>query len=70
MPKLQATNFNSHKRDKKIVAIAKEHLSIETLACRNSDSLDFHDVSVWSAQAALEAAYRAGEASERKRNQT
>lgn len=41
-------------------AIAKEHLSIETLETRRSDSLDFHDVSVWGVCAALEAAYQAG----------
>jgi len=43
-----------------LVAIAKEHLHIDTLETRNSDSLDFHDVAVWSVKAALEAAYRAG----------
>ena len=36
-------------------AIAKKHLSIETLATRRSDSLDFHDVSVRGVRAALEA---------------
>ena len=41
-------------------AIAKEHLTIETLETRRSDSLDFHDVSVWGVRAALEAAYKAG----------
>jgi hypothetical protein len=41
-------------------AIAKKHLSIETLATRRSDSLDFHDVSVRGVRAALEAAYKAG----------
>lgn len=40
--------------------IAKEHLNTETLETRNSDSLDFHDVSVWGITAALEAAYQAG----------
>jgi len=46
-------------------AIAKEHLSIETLETRRSDSLDFHDVSVWGVRAALEAAYKAGANAER-----
>ena len=41
-------------------AIAKKHLSIETLATRRSDSLDFHDVAVWCVRDALEAAYKAG----------
>jgi len=40
--------------------IAKEHLNLETLETRNSDSLDFYDVSVWGIAAALEAAYQAG----------
>lgn len=43
--------------------IAKEHLRIETLVRRKSDSLDFHDVAVWSIEAALQAAFDAGKAS-------
>lgn len=42
--------------------IAKKHLNIETLETRNSDSLDFHDVSVWQLEAALAAAYEQGRA--------
>ena len=45
---------------------AKEHLFIETLEERKSDSLDFHEVSVWGVQAALEAAYAAGLAAARE----
>lgn len=45
--------------------IAKEHLLIETLETRNSDSHDFHDVSVAGIQAALAAAYEAGRASKK-----
>ena len=41
-------------------AIAKKHLSIETLATRRSDSLDFPDVAVWCVRDALGAAYKAG----------
>ena len=41
-------------------AIARKHLRIETLETRKSDSLDFHEVAVWSVAAALEAAYQAG----------
>lgn len=41
--------------------IAREVLHLETLETRNSDSLDFHDMSVWSIKEALEAAYRAGQ---------
>lgn len=45
--------------------IAAEHLMIETLATRKSDSLDFHDVTVWCVRNALEAAYQAGREAER-----
>lgn len=48
------------KLDTILTAIAKEHLGIPTLEVRNSDSLDFHEVSVWGVQAALTAAYRTG----------
>ncbi|MCL2107045.1 MAG: hypothetical protein FWH26_08335 [Oscillospiraceae bacterium] len=40
--------------------IAKNNLGIDTLRTQNSDSLDFHEVSVWSLKAALEAAYNLG----------
>jgi hypothetical protein len=40
--------------------IAIEHLFIETLQTRNSDRLDFHEVSVWGVKAALQAAFEAG----------
>jgi len=46
--------------DELFAAIAKATLRIDTLETRKSDSLDFHDVAVWSVKAALEAAYRAG----------
>lgn len=46
--------------DELLAAIAKATLQIDTLETRKSDSLDFHDVAVWSVKAALEAAYRAG----------
>lgn len=51
-------------KDELLTQIAQQHLNIETLVTRNSDSLDFHDVAVWSIQATLEAAFEAG------RNQT
>jgi hypothetical protein len=41
---------------KMFAQIAREHLHIETLETRGSDSLDFHDVSVWGVKAALQAA--------------
>ena len=42
------------------LCIAKSHFSIETLETRNSDSLDFYDVAVWSLKKALQEAYEAG----------
>lgn len=54
MPK--ATQQN----DQLLTEIAKKHLNIETLETRNSDSLDFHDVAVWSLKDALQEAYEAG----------
>lgn len=54
-------------KDGLFTQIAQRHLGIETLVTRNSDSLDFHDVAVWSIQAALEAAYEAGRASAKKK---
>jgi len=41
---------------KALEQIAADHLGIATLATRNHDSLDFHEVAVWSVKAALEAA--------------
>ena len=46
--------------DQLLTEIAKKHLSLETLETRNSDSLDFHDVAVWSLKDALQEAYEAG----------
>ena len=43
-----------------IAQIAREHLNIPTLHARNSDSLDFHVLAVWSIRKALHAAYLAG----------
>jgi hypothetical protein len=51
-----------------LAGIARDRLGIETLAVRNRDSLDFHDVSVACLAQALgdayEAGYRAGIADE------
>jgi hypothetical protein len=41
-------------------AIARDHLCIPTLASRQADNLDFHDVAVWQLEAALKAAFDAG----------
>ena len=68
---MNAKNDN-HREDSKMQRtldqIAAKHLRIETLATRNSDSLDFHEVSVWGLKAALEAAFEAGRASNKERN--
>lgn len=40
--------------------VAQELLDIRTLETQNSDSLDFHELSVWGLRAALEVAFRAG----------
>ena len=42
--------------------IARDVLGLETLETRNSDRLDFVELSVWQIKAALEAAYVAGAA--------
>lgn len=46
--------------EQNIQKIAADHLSIDTLLIRSSDSLDFHEVSVWGIKAALHAAFEAG----------
>ena len=43
-----------------LAAIAQEVLQIPTLETRNSDGLDFHEVSVWGLRDALRRAYEAG----------
>lgn len=47
-------------QQKTLESIAQKHLGLETLATRNRDRLDFHDLAVWSIEAALKAAYEAG----------
>lgn len=46
--------------DQQMQHIALDHLFIETLETRNSDRLDFHEVSAWAVKSALMAAYEAG----------
>ncbi len=58
MPDAKNTNATM---DQRLEAIARETLEIPTLATQMRDSLDFHDVAVWSLRAALLAAYRAGQ---------
>lgn len=50
----------------KLNKIAQQHLDIETLERRYSDSLDFYNLAVWRIQEALEAAYKAGQQSNDK----
>lgn len=57
MPKPNDTNSAP---EALLAELARQHLGIETLATRNSDSLDFHDVAVWAIRKALEAAWQAG----------
>ena len=53
-------------KEASIQTIAKNTLQLETLETRNSDSLDFHDMSVWEIHEALKQAYEAGLAQGRK----
>jgi uncharacterized protein DUF6900 len=46
--------------DQLLQQIALDHLFIDTLETRNSDRLDFHEVSVWGIKTALQAAFDAG----------
>jgi len=46
--------------------IAKRHLHVDTLETRKSDSLDFHDCSVWSIKNALQEAFEAGRTARKK----
>ena len=52
--------MSNTKRDQQLKQIALDHLFIATLETRSSDSLDFHDVSVWAIKTALQAAFEAG----------
>ena len=52
--------MNAKQRHNLLTQIAQQHLKIETLETRHSDSLDFHDVAVWQIEEALEAAFEAG----------
>ena len=55
--------MNNQARDQQLLQIATDHFFIATLETRNSDRLDFHDVSVWAVKAALQAAFEAGQQS-------
>jgi len=45
---------------RRLEEIAKTVLDLPTLETRRSDSLDFHDLAVWSIREALLAAFHAG----------
>jgi hypothetical protein len=49
--------------DAELASIARRVIRIPTLEARNSDRLDFHEVSVWELLSALRLAYRAGQTS-------
>lgn len=49
-----------NRSDRILAKIARDHLLIPTLESRKSDHLDFHDVAVWQVDAALKAAFYAG----------
>ena len=46
--------------------IAQKHLGLETLQTQKSDRLDFHDLAVWNIEAALKAAFEAGQQAAKK----
>ena len=52
--------MNAKQRHNLLTQIAQQHLKVETLETRHSDSLDFHEVAIWQIQEALEAAFEAG----------
>lgn len=47
--------------EKKLEKIAKDVLFVETLETRNSDGIDFYDISVWGLKEALLQAYKLGQ---------
>jgi len=50
--------------------IARRHLNIRSLDAQNNDDKDFHEVSVWAVEAALKAAFKAGQDSAKKMRRT
>ena len=49
------------KKDALFAMVAEKKLQIKTLATRNSDELDFHDVAVWQVREAFDQIWRARE---------
>ncbi|MFM2006391.1 MAG: hypothetical protein RLZZ09_2046 [Pseudomonadota bacterium] len=52
--------MNSKKLTQLMTQIAQQHLRLETLETRHSESLDFHDIAIWQIESALKAAFEAG----------
>jgi hypothetical protein len=55
-------DFSELTMNTEIERIGQELLGLETLETRNSDSMDFSEQAVWTLRRALEAAYKAGQA--------
>lgn len=51
-------------RDQEIAIVASVIGRIPTLECQNSDSQDFHDISVWTLQEMLRVNYELGKLSQ------
>lgn len=56
----KTTRHTQEHKDATIQTIASDLLGLETLETRKSDSLDFHELSVWSIRDALAATFEAG----------
>lgn len=52
--------MNAARSTNEILAEVAKKLGFKTLETRNSDELDFREVSVWEVKKALEAAFEAG----------
>ena len=55
-------DYSELRMDAEIERIGQDPLGLETLRTRNRDSLDFSEQAVWTLRRALEAAYKAGQA--------
>ncbi len=60
MTRSKTRNDDAVTIDARLTQIAQQVLKVPTLVYRNSDSLDFHEVSVGQIKLALRAAYEAG----------
>jgi hypothetical protein len=56
------SDFSELDMNTAIERIGQEVLGLATLETRNSDALDFSEQAVWTLRRALEAAYKAGQA--------